>query len=128
MSQTFTYTKAHKLSLLHDQLLAAGVAPSHIEGIATDIRVTVADGVAKAAVDAVVTAHDAAVLSAAEAGDQAEVADRSDLVAQYAAGMARLDAIVTDGPTYTQTQARDAIVDLARIQRRVLRLVRSARL
>ncbi len=49
----------------------------------------------------------------------------TDLAAQYVAAMTRLDAIVTNGPTYTQVQARDAVVDIARIVRASLRFMRS---
>lgn len=52
-------------------------------------------------------------------------ASTTDLEAQYAAAMTRLTDIVTNGPTYTQAQARDALVDLAQIVRRVLRYLKA---
>jgi hypothetical protein len=89
---------------------------------------TYADTQAKAPVDAVVAAHDPAVLSSGEQQEQQLETDRADLGGQYAAMTTRLDGVVTDGTTYTAAQVRDAVVDLARIMRRVLRLVRSSRL
>ena len=50
---------------------------------------------------------------------------RDDIITQYQVGMTRLNAIITNGPTYTQVQVRDAMVDLAKIQRQMLRVIRS---
>lgn len=127
MVQVFQYTRANKLDLLHDQLLAAGVAAERVEGLGTQLWITVADEQAKSAVDAIVAAHDPAVPTTGEIEQQQAAADRADLAAQFQAVMARLDAIVADGGTYTANQVRDAVVDLARSQRRVLRLLRSAK-
>lgn len=49
-------------------------------------------------------------------------AAKTDLVSQYNAATARLDDIVSAGPGYTAAQTRDAVIDLARILRRMLRL------
>lgn len=53
-----------------------------------------------------------------------KIASRDDLVAQYTIGVNRLNAIITNGPTYTAPQVRDAVVDLAKIQLQVLKLVK----
>jgi hypothetical protein len=57
MSQRLHYAKTHSLSKLHDELLAAGIAPERVEGKDGAIWITVADGVSEAAVAAVVGAH-----------------------------------------------------------------------
>jgi hypothetical protein len=49
----------------------------------------------------------------------------SDLLNQYDAALTRLDSIIANGPTYTQVQSRDALVDMAKIQRRLLRYIKS---
>lgn len=74
-----------------------------------------------------------AALAVALQGEQttaALVAERngavSDLATQYQAAIARLDAISTNGGTYTAAQVRDAVVDMARIQARMLKLVKAA--
>jgi hypothetical protein len=43
-------------------------------------------------------------------------ADKADLKAAYITSVARLNAIVTNGPTYTAAQVRTAVVDMAKIQ------------
>lgn len=53
------------------------------------------------------------------------VAVRSEIIDQYQAATARLTAIVTDGPAYTQAQLRDALIDMARIQNRLLKYIKS---
>jgi hypothetical protein len=126
MAQLFTYTKPNKLSLLHDQLIAAGVTPLRCEGLGDAISLTYPDGQAKPSVDTVVAAHDPSVLTADEMAVLETQTDRADISSQYAAAVTRLTAIVTDGSTYTAVQVRDAVVDLARIERAVLKLVRNA--
>lgn len=121
---TYPYTKPHKLSLLHDQLIAAGIAPLRVEGAGNQIWVTVSNETTEASVGAVVAAHDAGALSAGEQDEDEFESAQADLRAQYAQAVTRLDVIVTDGPTYTAAQVRDAVVDLARIQRRVLKVAR----
>lgn len=49
----------------------------------------------------------------------------ADLSAQYASGMAILDDIVSNGPTHTNVQVRDDVVNMARVQRRILRLIKA---
>lgn len=52
-----TYTKAHNLSKLHDELIAAGLSPQRIEGTGTALRLEYPDGTPSAPIDAAVTAH-----------------------------------------------------------------------
>ena len=57
-----------------------------------------------------------------EEAHQAETAaSHTDLTNQVEIALNRLTDIATNGGTYTAVQVRDAVVDLARIQRRVLR-------
>jgi hypothetical protein len=57
MSVTLTYVKAHDLSQLHEELLAAGLTPERVEGLGDDVTLTFPDGQAQGPVDAVVAAH-----------------------------------------------------------------------
>jgi len=76
MVQTLTYTKTNKLAKLHEELLAAlpalqgESAPGHpllrVGGLGDQIRIEVPDDVDGAAVAAIVAAHDASALTAAE--------------------------------------------------------------
>jgi hypothetical protein len=71
------------------------------------------------------TEYDAEVAS-----EEAKATDltttRTDLVTQYQAATTRLNAIITNGPTYTAAQTRDAVIDLAKIQLQILKLVKLA--
>lgn len=49
----------------------------------------------------------------------------ADLAAQYQAALTRLDAIIAAGSSLTAAQTRDAVVDVARIVRRALRLLKA---
>jgi hypothetical protein len=49
----------------------------------------------------------------------------SDLSTTATAALARLDDIIANGATYTAAQTRDAVLDEARVLRRLLRLLRS---
>ena len=49
---------------------------------------------------------------------------RIDLRTQADAALTRLDDIATNGGTYTATQTREAVLDLARVLRRTLRYTR----
>jgi hypothetical protein len=61
-------------------------------------------------------------LEAQEAALKAERATaRTDLRDQAQAMKERLDVIVATGATFTAVQVKDAVIDLARIQRRILR-------
>jgi hypothetical protein len=69
----------------------------------------------------------AAAQAAREAADTERTAATTDLASQYAAAVALLDSIADD-PTTTDTAAkvRQATRDLARVQRRMLRLLKAA--
>jgi hypothetical protein len=79
----------------------------------------------QATLQAVIDAHDPDALTPQEAAAQERQAAETDLAGQYALAVQRLDAIVTTGPTYTGAEVRDAVVDLARIVRRLLRVVKA---
>jgi hypothetical protein len=57
VSVTLPYAKAHDLSQLHDELLAAALVPERVEGLGDDLVLTMPDGTVEADVDAVVAAH-----------------------------------------------------------------------
>jgi hypothetical protein len=71
------------------------------------------------------TEYDAEVAS-----EEAKATDltttRTDLVTQYQAATTRLNAIITNGPTYTAAQTRDAVVDMAKVQLQILKLIKLA--
>ncbi|HXI18489.1 MAG TPA: hypothetical protein VNM48_19160 [Chloroflexota bacterium] len=144
--KTLTLTKAHQLGQLHDELLAA--FPSlrdtlRAEGPSTGARVkdpdnagqyvtlpadppdtfhlTVPNDADEAAIAAVVKAHDPTVLSASERQDAERAAADTDLHAGAAATMTRLGAIISGGGAYTAAEVRAAVVDVARIQRQMVR-------
>jgi hypothetical protein len=101
---TYTYSsRPHDLSLLHDQLLAAGLTPALVEGREDEVRLTFTTTPpgGEAAVAAVVTAHD----PAGRPPDPAQ------------ALLARLD----DAGALTQAEVRQTLRFLAR---RVLRGLR----
>lgn len=52
-----TYTLPNDLSQLHDQLIAAGLAPERAEGLGDGVALTYPDGTDEPAVAAVVAAH-----------------------------------------------------------------------
>lgn len=134
MAQRLAYAKAHKLPLLHDQLLGAGIAPERVEGSpdGQTAWITVANGVSKAAVDAVVAAHDPAIQSAGEQAAAERTAATTDIRDQYQAAMTRLDEIEAESATILASAANAATRtlaahtrDQARIQRRLLRLLKA---
>ena len=55
----YHFNKVHQLNTLHDELLAAGLTPQHVEGRDDDIWITVEPS-DEAAVTTVVTAHSGA--------------------------------------------------------------------
>ena len=55
----YHYNKVHDLATLHDELVAAGLTPQHVEGNGDDIWITVEPS-DEAAVTTVVAAHDGA--------------------------------------------------------------------
>ncbi len=129
MPTTIKRTKAHKLTLLHDELLAAFPAlreTLRVEGPTPDdppntIRLTVPDGTDEGAIVAIVQAHNPAAQSAAEQKDAERTTAATDLSGAAAAALTRLDAIISDGGTYAAAEVRTAVVDMARIQKRLLR-------
>lgn len=76
MTKRLTYTKAHLLTALHDELIAAGIHPTYVGGDPADpdgIVLELPDDADEAAVAAVVAAHDGAAATAAwDAARQAE--------------------------------------------------------
>ena len=144
--KTFTYTQPHKLNQLHDELLVAFPALSEslrLEGPSSGARVkdsdndgeyitlpadppdtfhvTVPDDTDEAAIAAVVQAHDPTVVSASERRTAERTASNADLQTSVAAAMTRLDAIISGGGAYTAAEVRTAVVDMARIQKRLMR-------
>ncbi len=116
------YTKANLLSRLHDELVAVGIHPAHVEGKGDDIWLTVEDSQDTAAVDAVMAAHDPAAIEAVRVAAAAVETADSDAVRQ---AVANLQAYIDlASPTAAQTTA--AVKLLARVAlvviRRVLRL------
>ncbi len=107
MTKRLTYTKAHILTALHDDLVAAGIHPSYVgdtPGDADGIELEVADSQDEAAVAVVVAAHDrAAAVSARQAARQAE----RDEDTQVRGIVAQLDdAIATASGAGTLTAAQ----------------------
>lgn len=98
MTKRLEYSKAHHLSTLHDELNAAGIAPTYLgdkPGTAWGIEMDVADDQDETAVAAVVNAHDRAAAQAAwDAARQAEASDNDGIrtaVAVLLADAARLE-------------------------------------
>lgn len=102
-----TYTKAHHLTALHDELIAAGIHPTYVgddPAVADGIALEVSDDQDAAAVAAVVAAHDgAAALAAWQAARQAE-RDEDSQAAGYVAQLD--DAIATAQAAGTLTNAQ----------------------
>jgi len=65
----------------------------------------------------VITAH-VALLSPLEVAEK-------DMDSTYVAALARLDSIIANGGTYTQIQARDALVDIAKMLRQLARIYKA---
>lgn len=51
---------------------------------------------------------------------------QEELVEDYQIATTRLNAIITNGSSYTATQTRDAVIDMAKIQLRMLKLIKTA--
>ncbi len=60
-----------------------------------------------------------------QAAEAEQSAAGSDLASQYAWAVSRLDDIVMNGGSYTTAQTRSAVLDLARILRKTIRLVKA---
>jgi hypothetical protein len=135
VTKLLTFTKAHDLSQLHDELLTAipalaGVYESgqpnlRVESTGNEIRLFVPDNADEGQISTVVTAHDPANLSASEQLVAEMTTARNDLANQYSAAMTVLDNIVTNGASWTNVQVRDAVIDEARILRRTLRYLKA---
>jgi hypothetical protein len=133
--KTLAFHHPNTLPVLHDQLLAAlpglrgEAAPGEpllrVEGRGDDLWLTVPDETDDASVAAVVAAHVPASLPDERALTAERHGATTDLRDQYAAAVTRLDAIIANGGTFTAVQVRDAVVDLARTQRRELRFLRA---
>lgn len=63
-------------------------------------------------------------LDAEQAIEDGKRADADDLRSRVSAALTRLDAIVTDGGTYTNVQVRAAVVDMAQMLRAMIRDLR----
>lgn len=74
-------------------------------------------------IDAAVSAVQAKIAQEAVDAVVAET-DRADMRSRVVAALARLDAIVTDGGTYTNVQVRAAVVDMAQMLRAMVRELR----
>jgi hypothetical protein len=120
------YTKTRKLSLLHDELLAAGVTPITVEEEADGAAViTVADEVQDSAVEAVVTAHNPALPSLAEQAATERTAAMQEVATQDQAALSLLTNFIDNAATMTAAERLEAQVNHARITRRLLRLVKN---
>ena len=75
-------------------------------------------GITEAQVTAVVNAHDPTPVPT-----QRDL-DTKDLRDTYQAAVTRLDDIVANGGSYTAADVRTAVIDMARIQRRLLKSLR----
>src|SRR3954470_12597791 len=75
--------------------------------------------------DAWKTQHDAEVATETQKNTDL-ITTRTDLAAQYQAATTRLNGIITNGPTYAAAQTRDAVVDMAKIQLQILKLIKLA--
>lgn len=58
-----------------------------------------------------------------KAADAEQDTERRQLRTEFQAVKVRLDDIVQNGSTYTAAQTRDAVIDLARAQRRMMRVL-----
>jgi predicted NAD/FAD-binding protein len=105
------YTVPHQLNALHDELIAAGIAPTYLgddpDNAPDGVVLEVPDGTAEAAVAAVIAAHDPAAVAAAKEAAQQATRDARALVvnlAQSAVGV-RFDLL-----TAAQVRALAAIL------------------
>lgn len=67
----------------------------------------------------------ATAISAKQAADTERTAATTDLRDQYAAAITALDSIIARNGTFTLVQAGQAIDALARVERRILRLLKA---
>ena len=90
------YAVAHVLSALHDELLAAGIAPTYLgddpdnpDGVVLEVP----DGTSEAAVAAVIAAHDPAAAAAAAQAAESQFAQDVQTVKTF---MAAANGSATD--------------------------------
>jgi hypothetical protein len=116
MTIRLEYTVAHQLNALHDELIAAGIAPTYLgddpdnapDGLVMDVP----DGTDEAAVAAVIAAHDPAAVEAAAAARAQQFAQDVQTVKTF---------MGTANGTATDAQ-RDAVFKaFVRVVRRVFR-------
>jgi hypothetical protein len=113
-----TYTVPVKIALLADQLVAAGIVPTLVEGTTTWVHIVATDATT-AAVDAVVAAHDPTALSVVEQTTASDGASLNDLVATYQTMVDKLNAIQADMATLTThatTLSGVTVTTLAQVQ------------
>lgn len=124
MTKRLSYTKAHLLDALHDELIAAGIRPSYVgdqPGTANGIELDVADEQDEAAVAAVVAAHNRAAAQAA--WDAARQAER-DEDGQVRGLLSQLDdaiAVATGAGTLTGVQVKAGLALALRAIRLIIR-------
>jgi hypothetical protein len=115
MTKRLTYTRAHRLGALHNELIAAGIAPGYLGDAPDDpdgIEMDVADNQDEAAVAAVVAAHDPAAVDATEAARAQQFAQDVQAVKAF---MAAPNGSATDA------QRDAAFKAFVRVARRVFR-------
>lgn len=113
---------------LHDAILATHpelAATLRVEASADEVLLTLPDDVDPVPIEAIVAAHDGAAAQVARAAAATErTAAETELRDQLQLALDRLAAIVNDpAATDTAAKVRTALLDVARIQRRILRYV-----
>jgi hypothetical protein len=86
------------------------------------VKTVAKDGTVTVFLDPAIVAAEQAAETAAQAASTEATTDLRD---QYAAAVTRLDAIIANGSTFTAAQVRDGLIDVARIERRLLRVLRA---
>jgi hypothetical protein len=89
------------------------------------VKTVAKDGTVTVFLDPAIVAAEQAAETAAQAASTERTAATTDLRDQYAAAVTRLDAIIANGSTFTAAQVRDGLIDVARIERRLLRVLRA---
>lgn len=96
--KTLQYSRPNLLARLHDEILAAGIVPTRVEGAGNEIRITVEDAVSDASVAAVVAAHDPTPDPLPDFGNDATTRD------QLVSGVTQLRAyLALANPTAAQS-------------------------
>lgn len=124
--KTFVTDKViHQVSLLKE-LKEETIVPDFVYlDLENNTNIIVEDEVDLDVVSTIVDAHDPSIGEAEDANALDLLnTTRSELVDQYQSGVTRLNAIITNGPTYTNVQIRDAVVDMAKIHLRMLKLMK----